>query len=121
MRLAKGNRPSTSSHQEIDDLRGEMAQIIGVVMALIGGLSTWILTPSIRYEPGPFAVALALLCTGALALLLAHRYPKLARLGLALGSMVVGTLQVYHGRTLTGVAALCGCRWRALTTTRWPV
>ena len=103
MRLAKGNRPSTSSHQEIDDLRGEMAQIIGVVMALIGGLSTWILTPSIRYEPGPFAVALALLCTGALALLLAHRYPKLARLGLALGSMVVGTLQVYQGRTITGV------------------
>jgi signal transduction histidine kinase/DNA-binding response OmpR family regulator len=95
---------STSSYKEIDDLRSEMSQIIGVVMALIGGLGVWLMTPSFRYEPGPFALAAALLGTGVFTLALARRHPRLARLGLALGSALVSILQIQHGNPATSIA-----------------
>jgi len=97
MDIATASAPGASAKHEVEDLRSEMTQIIGTTMALIGAISTWLLTPSFRFEPAYFALSITLLATGLVALLFSRRQPLVSRLGLSLGSSLLLVLQLRHG------------------------
>jgi len=96
MDVVAASAPAASAKHEVEDLRSEMTQTIGSAMALIGAVTTWLLTPSFRFEAAPFSLGMLLLGTGVVALFFARRQPLVSRLGLAVGSSLFLVLQLYH-------------------------